>query len=221
MFVLQPEAIEEIVAVRMDRAGVILERRDQRLAAAGIARHGVDGDRVFGGQQPGGHQRMQDRDRGDGIAAGVGDARRGFNQRPLAFAIFRETIDPAVRRPVRGGRIDNAGGAVFDQSHGIAGRIVGQAKDRNIGAIERVPAGIYVFPPIIAEMGEYDIGAAPKPIQDLQAGGTGFAIDKNIRRHGLILNRRTGFGNGGNLRKQKGRSQKRTPLPLQTSAFWG
>src|SRR6478735_6285230 len=92
MLVLETKAVE-----LEGRRAAILEARDHGLAAAGIAAHCIDGDRIILRQQAGIDQRPQQRDRTGWIAARIGD----FPFRPYLVGLvglqLRKTVSPVGR----------------------------------------------------------------------------------------------------------------------------
>ena len=91
------------------RRGAGLIGLDHALAAAGIARDGVDGDRMVRRDQPGIDERAQQRDAAGRVAARIRDAVGIGDLLGMAGLEFGEAIDPA-RRDAMGGRgIDDLG----------------------------------------------------------------------------------------------------------------
>ena len=64
-------------------------------------------------------------------------------------------------------------------------RRIGQAEDRDIGPVQRVPARLRVLPLGVGELDELQIRPSLKPRPDLQPGGSRLAIDEDFCRHCL------------------------------------
>ena len=123
----------------------VFERRDHRLAAAGIAGNRVHRHRPVGRDKACTHQRADKRQKAGGIATGVGNAGRLRDLFALARFHFGKAVHPVGRNAVRGRRIHDAHGRILDKGHGLARGIVGQAEHDGIGAVQCVTAGTGVL----------------------------------------------------------------------------
>ncbi len=136
VLVLEPERVEPEAILGVVLRSLVLEGRDHRLAAAGIAGNGVDRERIIGRDQFGFDKRPQKRDGAGRIAAGIADAGRLCDRLGLAGRHLREPIGPIGRDAVRARSVDDPCAVVLDESDGLARRVIGQAKDRNIRRVE-------------------------------------------------------------------------------------
>ena len=165
----------------------VLHLRDHLLAAAGIARDGIDGDRVVGraGCRPATSGRMS-ADRAGRIAAGIGDEARRRDLLGLAARPSRRSRRPSPgwtrcavdvsmmrvellafehARPLRAPpRRAGTGSRCRPRS---ASRRAGRVLRRSASGIERSSRS----------------SRPAKPRADLQAGGAVFAVDEDLRFH--------------------------------------
>ena len=192
------------------RAVRILEPLDHLAAAAAIARDRVDRNRRLGRHQTGGDQGVEQRHRGQRVAARVGDPLGAGDARRLLGVEFRQAIDPVRIDPVRGAGVDQARSRVLDHGHGLARRVIGQAEHREIGGVEHLGAGVRVLARALRQAQKLDIGAALEPPADLQAGGAGLAVDEDLRHIGRHIGRRIGRRIGAGL---EARGHDSAPLP--------
>ena len=88
--------------------------------------------------------------------------------------------------PVRRAGVDHLDRRVLDHGDRLARRLVGQAKDGQVGGVQHPGAGGGVLAVRFGEAQKFHVGAARQPGADLQARRTGLAIDKNFRGHGLV-----------------------------------
>ena len=161
---------------------VLLEARDQGLAAAGIAADGVAGVRPVRRQQPGAHQGRDEGDEAGRIAPGIGNAVR-IGDRAVPDHLGK-AVDPAGRDPVRGRGVDHPHFAAgLDQGDGLACGIVRQAQDREIGRVERLGARGRILAPGLVEHDEIELGAPRQPFGDLEPGGAGGTVDEYAVGH--------------------------------------
>ena len=182
MLVLQGQAVAVDHAVGLVVCAVILERRDQRLAASGIARDRVDRHRIVGRDQPARDQRMEHCNRRYRIAARIADPFRGPHHITMAGFVFVEPISPAFDGPVGGRRIDHRRVAL-DHGDGFPRRIIRQAKDRYIGLVERVPTRCGILASHLTQLDKRHISARGEPFIYLQAGRSGLTVDENLCGH--------------------------------------
>ncbi len=164
---------------------------DQRLAAAGVARDGVDRHRVVGRHQPGVDQRPQQRDGAGRIAAGVRHSPRLGDERALLRRQFRKAVDPARRDPVRGRGVDDprsAGRQSVGDRDRLPGGIVGQAQHDEIHFLHQRALGRRVLALVGRDRADGQAGHAGEPLGNSETGGTGLAIDE----HGWLV----GLGGG-------------------------
>ena len=177
--------IERVGAVG-GRLRAAFEIGDHAFAAAGIAGHRVHGQRPVGRDQPGAHQRPDQRQKAGGIAAGIGDPLRLRDRRELRRIEFGEPVGPAVRDPVRGRGVDHAGAIVVDQLDGFARSVVGQAQDDEIGVVQRRLARLGVLALCIVQRDDRDLRAIGQPFANFEAGGAGGAVDEDRNAHATI-----------------------------------
>ena len=117
------------------RAVIVVMRRDHRLAAARIAAHRVDGDRVIGGDQPGVDQRPDEADRPGRIAAGVGDPAGVGDALALAGRHLGKAVFPVRVDPVRGAGVEELwrrGAETVGQRRRFLGGGIRQAQDDEV-----------------------------------------------------------------------------------------
>ena len=130
MLVLEAKAIEF-----EGRRRAVFETLDHGLAAARITAHRIDGDGIVRRQQPGIHERPQQRHRAGRIAARV----RDFPRRPYLVGLvrreFRKAIGP-VGGDAKGGRcVQHLGGGrshAVDQRNRLSRGLIGQAEDDEV-----------------------------------------------------------------------------------------
>ena len=183
MLVQKRERIDARVVVAVVRRVLVLEFGDQRLAAAGIAGDAEDGERRAGRHDAGRGERADEPDGAGRPAAGIGNAVRRGDPSPLALVHLRETEGPAVGGAMRGRGVDDPHAGAGNQADRLARRIVGQAEDDGVGAVEEFGAGRSVLALVGRDRQELEIGAAFQPLPDLQAGGAGLAVDEDCRSH--------------------------------------
>ena len=133
-------------AVKLKRwsAGVFVVG-DHRLAAAGIAGHGVDRDRIIGRKKAGIDQRAQQPDAAGRVTTGIGDVLRPRDAIGLPRQHFRESVDPVGIDAVRGAGVQHFRRGVAQacgHGSGFFGRVVGQAEDHEVDLGHQVtPSG--------------------------------------------------------------------------------
>ena len=71
----------------------------------------------------------------------------------MSGLIFLEAIGPAIDRPVRRGRIDH-GGIALDHRDRFTRRIIGQAKNGNIGCVQRITPRTHILAGNLAQLDE-------------------------------------------------------------------
>jgi len=96
---------------------------------------------------------------------------------------LRKTIGPARRNPVRGRGIDHAGHIIGDQRDRLARRIIGQAKDRDIGGVQRAGARLRILALGIIQHDQAELTPPRQPVSDFEASRPRRAVDKDLGRH--------------------------------------
>ena len=87
-----------------------------------------------------------------------------------------------------GGGVDDLGllaGQLVDQRDRFARRVVVQAQHHEVDAGHQVALGIGVFAQFGSDAHQFDLRHRLEPFADLQAGGTGFAVDENLGHDGV------------------------------------
>mmetsp|Transcript_31139 Transcript_31139/g.77502 ORF Transcript_31139/g.77502 Transcript_31139/m.77502 type:complete len:300 (+) Transcript_31139:296-1195(+) len=135
---LRQVLVLQVEPVSAPRLRAVLVDLDERLAPAGVARHGVHNEAGAGSQQPGVDERAGQRDHAGGVAPGVGDALGLHHVVALLGAQLGEPVRPAVGDAERSGRVDDDGVGVGHQRHSLDRGVVGQAQD---GGVARVQHG--------------------------------------------------------------------------------
>ena len=121
---------------------------DHRLAAAAIARDGIDRDRKIRRDQPRIDERTQQRDRAGRIAAGIGDAAGGGDLLLLACGEFGKAIDPAGGDAMGARCVEKARARLAhrrDERRRFLCRFVRQAEDGEIDLGEERALGLRIF----------------------------------------------------------------------------
>ena len=166
----------------------LLHLRDHLLAAAGIARHRVHGDRVVFRQDARRHERPDERDRPGRIAARIGHQPRAGDLGCLILVHLGEAVDPVGVDPVRRGGVDEPRRVgAGEHLHGFPRAFVGQAQDGDVRLLEEILPHRLVAPFRLGDGNHVEVGASGKPRPDLQPGGAVFAVDEYSRFHGLVL----------------------------------
>ena len=81
---------------------------------------------------------------------------------------------------MRAGSVDDARAiGRIDQFHRLAGGIVGQAEDRDIGFVERFTPGLGILALRIAKPDEGELAAPFEPLGDFEAGGARGTVDED------------------------------------------
>ena len=170
-------------AIQLKRWAVCgLVRLDHRLAAARVARDGVDGDRVIGWDQPRIDQRADQADPARGVAARIGDVLCLGDLVRLVGRHLGEAIDPIRIDPVRGAGIQHFRCGVAQggrHSGGFLGGIVRQAKDDQVHFGHDVTPSGRITASIGRQALERDLWDCRQTLADAQARGAGFAVDKD------------------------------------------
>ncbi|MNY23104.1 hypothetical protein D3C86_1567530 [compost metagenome] len=125
------------------------------------------------------HQRPHQADEAGRIAAGVRHPRRGGDGRALTCIHLGETIGPGRIDPERRRGVDDPHRGVLDHRHGFLGRIVGQAQDDRIGAVQRL-APRRDIAPTVAQQDQLQIVTRLQTLADLQPRGPGLAVDEDL-----------------------------------------
>ena len=180
VLVRQRQAIDAIAGV----GAAALELGDHRLAAARIARRRVEAERPVDGNQPGAYQRRDQRQESGGVAARVRHPPRLGDPPRLVGRQFGEAIGPAVGDAVSGGGVDDPGPVVVDQRHRLAGGVVGQAQDDDVGVVERLSPRRRLLALRLVQHHQRDLGPVRQAVADLQPGGAGGAVDEDGDAHG-------------------------------------
>jgi hypothetical protein len=84
---------------------------------------------------------------------------------------------------VRGRGVDHLDAVALDQADGLARRIVRQAEDYGVSAVEQLTPRLDVLAALRVDRDELQIAPAGEPLADLEAGGAGLAIDEHLGRH--------------------------------------
>ncbi len=71
----------------------------------------------------------------------------------------------------------------FSQGHRLARGLVGQAEDREIGGVEGVAPRLGRLAAGLVENEQFELVPAREPIEDLEPGGSGSAVDEDRRGH--------------------------------------
>ena len=182
MFVLQRQAIGQEFGRILALADIVL---DHRAAAAGIAGNAVDGDRKIGGQQAGGDQRTNRRDRALRPAAGIGDVLRVGDLLRLILVHFCKAIFPALGHAMRGRGVNDLCRVVLDQRHALLGRGIRQAEDRDIGGVEEFGPGRGFLAALGGNGDDLQVAAVGQQRPDLQACRAMLAVNEDFRFHRL------------------------------------
>ena len=175
--------------VRSRAAGLV--GLDHLAAATAVAAHRRQRHRVVGGQHAGIHQRAQQGDGAGGIAAGVGHALGFADGLGLLGVQLRKAVDPVRVHAVCGGGIDDArlaAGQGVDQRHRLARGIVVQAQDHHVHFAHQLLLGGGILAQCRVDADDLDAGHSGQAFADLQAGGSGLAVDENfVHGHRVFL----------------------------------
>ena len=185
----------EAVSAKGRRAPLLFELGDHGLAAAGIAGHGVHGDRPIRRHDPRPHQGTHQTDEAGRVAAGIGHARGPRHGRALVLVHLGEAVGPARCDAIGGRGVDHLHGRIFDQTDGLPRRIIWQAQDHRIGRIQRLVPRLHVASPI-AQQDQLQIPPRLQPLADLQSRGAGLAVDEEGVGHAFRLGRICGQKKG-------------------------
>ena len=165
---------------------------DHAAPATGVTTHSRQAQRKVWRNQARVHQRADQRDGAGGVATGVGDAACGLHGGLLAGGQFGKAKDPAGGGAVRGRGVNDLGAGLaaglghgVNHRHGFAGGIVVQAQNDHIDAGHQGALGVGVLAQLRGDADQLDAGQGLQAFPDLQAGGTGFAVDKNLG-HGAL-----------------------------------
>src|SRR5208283_313464 len=130
-------------------------------AAARVAGHRMDQDRMFGWQKALVDKRAQERNGAGRVAAWVGNTPCACNRFRLAGGKLWKAVRPTFRNPVRSRGVENARAPVAQRGRdrgGFAGSLVWKAKNNNISLFHYCLLGsrILALPRWRAE--EFDFG---------------------------------------------------------------
>ena len=90
---------------------------------------------------------------------------------------------------MRGRGVDHPHIGAFQQGDRLACRIVGQAQDHGVGAVQRIGAGARVLAALLRQADERDIRPAGEAFPDFEARRARRAVYENLVRHMCILRR--------------------------------
>ena len=156
---------------------------DHLLAAAGVAGEGEAAEVRVRRQHPRLHQRGRDGDKARGMAPGVGHVFGLGDGLPLALFQLREAVDPARRRPVGGGGVDDPGVGALRQGHRLHGRRIRQAEEHDVRCRHQLFPLRRVLPLVLVDQQQVDIAPRCQPVVDLQARGAVFSVDVDFGFH--------------------------------------
>ncbi len=139
--------------------------------------------REEGRQDAGIGQRPRQGDEARGVATGIADALGRGNGFALALGHFRKAVGPAFGHAVRRRGVNDADVGVFDQTDGLARRVVGQAQDDGVGRIDGGAASIGILALVTVETDQLNIRSGGETITNLQTRGARFAVNENLLRH--------------------------------------
>jgi hypothetical protein len=86
---------------------------------------------------------------------------------------------PARRHAVRGAGVDDAGGGVGHQRHGLTRGGVGQAQEGHVGRVEQARALGRVLAAVGADAQQLHVAARRQVFVDAQPGGALLAVDED------------------------------------------
>ena len=86
---------------------------------------------------------------------------------------------------MRGRRIDHPHLGVGDQRDGLAGGVVRQAQDHDVGAVERVGPSRGILAARIVQDDQFELAARRKALADFEPRRTGRAVDEDLGDHGV------------------------------------
>ena len=155
---------------------------DHAVAAAGVAGQRETAEQRVGMDQSVLNQRRDQRDEAGSMAARVGDTLGIPDQEALAVQLG-QTVDPIVVGTMGGGTVDDDGIGAFDHFDCLPCRVIGQAKERDIGCIERLFAGGCILAEFFGQGDQLDVPALVKSIADAQSGGAVAAVDKYLSHY--------------------------------------
>ena len=116
-----------------------------------------------------------------GIAARIADPRHLADFPALMPVELGQSVDPAVRDPVRGARVEHPHVVARHETHRLARRVVGKAEDHDVGLVEIPAAHLRVLARRLRNLDERHIPARRKPLADLQPGRAGLPVDEYVR----------------------------------------
>ncbi len=93
---------------------------------------------------------------------------------------------------MRGRGVDHPRIGVVDQRDGFARGVVRQAEDRHVGRVQRVAPGVGGLTSRVIEADQIDIRPVFQPVEDLEAGRAGLAVDEDRgahKSHSLVAER--------------------------------
>ena len=165
------------------------------LAAARVARERITGERVVGGHEACLYEGRRGGDEARGVAARVGDALARGDGGALALRELGEAVGPVGGRAVRRGGVDDAGVGVLHETHGLAGRVVGQAEEHDVSGVDEALALVEVVALVLVDAQQLQVVARADAVEDLQAGRAALAIDVYLGPcHGVsFVQRRPGM----------------------------
>ena len=176
VLVIQGQAV-----IAVGDVAIGLEPFDQCLAAARIARDRVAAVRPVRREQALADQRRQKRDEAGRIAAWIADQRGIRHLVPAGD--FGKAEYPAIGSPVGRRSIDDPHFRVPGQHGGFAGGVVGQAENGEIGGMKGVTPGAGLLALLVVKQQQFKFAATFQPLDDLEPGGSGRAVDKHPGAH--------------------------------------
>ena len=189
VLVLLRQAVDPIRHARIACRALVLELGDHAAPAAGIAGDRGDRHRPRRRDDARFDHRPHQRDEAGRIAARIGDEPRVLDRRALRLGHFRKAVGPARCRTIRRRGVDHAHLRVGDQRHRFARRVVRQAEDHGVDAVQELGAGVAVLAANWIDRHQRNVAPRGQPLADLQARRSCLAVDEHLcRSHGLSPN---------------------------------
>ena len=151
------------------------------LAAAGIAGQAVSGQGIVRGENAHLHQGIHQGDKARGMAAGIGHKLRGLNLLPMGLRKLREAVSPGGVCPVGSGSVNDPGAGILYHFGGFHGRSVRQAQEDIIRLLNGALPGSGILFHGLGKLNEGHIVPKTHPALDLETGGSGPSVNKNLR----------------------------------------
>ena len=174
---------EAVLAGRGERKRLFLfVFLDHFFAAAAVAGEGYDVERVIDRKDACVDERIQDRDRAAGVAAGDGDLLCFADGLVLLGREFREAVDPVFLGAVGRGGVKDANAGAFGGFHNLAGGIIGETKEHEICILGIFHDGGDIFSFFIGEREKLDVASGNQTIVQSQARGPRFTNNEYFRQ---------------------------------------